>query len=236
MDVRTLVIFDIDGTLLYSNKIDSQCFADTYQRRYQRPFPTIDWTHFPHVVDTTIFATVIRDQFGREPEEAEVIDFQEEFVALLEEKRRLNPGDFQEVPKAKDCIEQLLVNPQYRVGIATGGWQRPAMVKLRHVGIPTAPLLISCADGKVSREEILQEVIDGANKEPGEIERIVYIGDAIWDVQTTRNMQLPFIGLRREGDHQHLLEAGAQAVLSDYRDYDQFLKLIAEVETPVWIE
>jgi len=236
MHSRTLVIFDIDGTLLYSNKIDSQCFAEVYQRRYRQPFPTIDWTYFPHVVDTTIFATVIREQFGREPEEAEVIAFQEEFVELLEVKRQLNPDDFREVPNAKSCIEQLLTNEQYRVGIATGGWQRPAMVKLRHVGIPTAPLLISCADGKVSREEILQEVIDQAAAEQEEINRVVYIGDAIWDVQTTRNMQLPFIGLRREGDHHHLLDAGAHAVISDYSDYRRFLQLIAEVETPAWIE
>jgi len=51
---KTLVIFDIDGTLLYSNKVDSQCFADTYEELYSEPFPTIDWTKFPHVTDDTI--------------------------------------------------------------------------------------------------------------------------------------------------------------------------------------
>ncbi len=37
-----LVIFDVDGTLVFSEKKDSQAFADTYQMVYNRPFPTID--------------------------------------------------------------------------------------------------------------------------------------------------------------------------------------------------
>ena len=40
--MSTFVIFDIDGTLLYSNKIDSQCFADTYQEIYQNKNYTHD--------------------------------------------------------------------------------------------------------------------------------------------------------------------------------------------------
>ena len=81
---KTLVIFDIDGTLVYSNKIDSQCFAQTYQRIYGLEFPTIDWTKYPHVTDTTIFKTVIRQHFDRAAEAEEMVEFQHEYVALLE--------------------------------------------------------------------------------------------------------------------------------------------------------
>jgi len=49
-----LIIFDVDGTLVFSEKLDSRCFAATYQEVYRIPFPTIDWRKYPHVSDTTI--------------------------------------------------------------------------------------------------------------------------------------------------------------------------------------
>ena len=33
---KTLLIFDVDGTLVYSNRIDSQCFAATYEALYNK--------------------------------------------------------------------------------------------------------------------------------------------------------------------------------------------------------
>ena len=53
--MKTLIIFDIDGTLVYSNKVDSKCFSETYQQIYGEPFPSIDWRVYPHVTDHTIF-------------------------------------------------------------------------------------------------------------------------------------------------------------------------------------
>lgn len=231
---KTLVIFDIDGTLLFSNKIDSQCFADTFEKRYQQVFPTIDWTAYPHVVDTTIFSTVIQNLFGRIPDEQEVLEFQKDFVALIEAKRVAFPDDFREVPFARQCVAQLVRDERFVVGIGTGGWRRPAMVKLKHVGISQEGLHIACADGNISREDILQEAIDKAKAVSG-FDRIVYIGDAIWDVQTTRNMDIPFIGLRRKGDHNVLLDAGAEVVIQDYKDYDGFLNLLATAKTPLMV-
>jgi len=227
-----LIIFDIDGTLLYSNKIDSQCFADTYQKIYNKPFPTIDWSTYPHVSDHTIFNTVIKTQFDRLPSLEEVHHFQDHFVAMIEERRIQNPQDFLEVPGAKSTVEKLLANDEYAIGIGTGGWQRPAMVKLAHVQIPTEDLFISCADGKVSRDDILQESIDLAKAQHAAFEKIVYVGDAPWDVKTTRNMNLDFVGIRRNGDHDILLKLGAQKVLGNYLDFDLFMETVESAVPP----
>lgn len=230
--MQTFVIFDIDGTLLYSNKMDSQCFAGTYKDIYRQDFPSIDWRKYPHVTDTTIFKTVIQEQFGRAvaPDEVEV--FTDQYLERLQQSRIERPDGFREVPQARATVEYLLNNNDYAVGIATGGWERPARLKLAHVGVPTDLLYMSFADGKVSREEILQESIDLARQANIVFERIIYIGDAIWDVKTTRNMGLPFVGIRRAGDKHFLYDAGAKHVLTDFSDRMAFLDAVGQADVP----
>ncbi len=233
MPAKTLLLFDIDGTLVYSNKIDSQCFATTFESIYGRPFPSIDWRVYPHVTDHTIFNTVIREQFQRAVEPGEIPHFQQQFVDLLLQKRNSNPEEFKEVPGAKAIIDRLMMEEQFTVGIATGGWERPARLKLQHVGIPEHRLVLSAADEQVRREDILQKAINQTRAQHPGLERVVYLGDASWDVRTTRNMGIDFIGIRLQGDLEVLQNLGAEVVLRDYRDYEALLAAVAAARVPV---
>ena len=229
---RTLIIFDIDGTLVYSNRVDSLCFSSSYEEVFGRTFPSIDWRVFPHVTDHTIFRTAFHREFGHYPDEKEEQIFQDHFVQKIQLKRQTNPEEFHQVPFAKETVNKLLSNENFLCGIATGGWRRPALTKLDFVGIPTDQLIMSFADGKDRREDIVGEVIDLAKKQYTFIDRIVYVGDAIWDVQTTRNMQIPLVGIRREGDGDILRKEGVEWILQDYQDYDYFLKAVREALPP----
>jgi phosphoglycolate phosphatase-like HAD superfamily hydrolase len=228
----TLIIFDLDGTLVYSNKIDSQCFAEIYESIYGQKFPSIDWHVYPHVTDTSIFATVIQQQFGREVIPEEVDTFQTAFVNLLKERRKDTPEDFQMVAGARALVHHLHDRTDYAVGIATGGWERPAKLKLDHVEINRAPIFLRGADDLHRREDILNNVKHRAIQKHPAIQKIVYIGDAKWDVTTTRNLQMDFIGIRREGDHDHLLKLGATQVVSDYLNVDNFLQFVHQAQPP----
>lgn len=227
-----LIIFDIDGTLVYSNRVDSQCFADTYQAVYGLPFPSIDWQRYPAVSDTTIFDTVIQEHFQRRPNSTEMADFCTQFVAKIEEKRRTQPEEFQEVPGARATIDALRHRPDCVLGIATGGWERPARVKLEHVGISLDTIFFSGADGHWTRESIIESVTQPALQQHKEIEKIIYIGDAIWDVTTTRNLNMDFIGVRRDHDHEVLLQQGATQVLPNYLDFDTFWQALEGARPP----
>lgn len=228
-----LVIFDVDGTLVYSERRDSQCFAQAYEQLYGRSFPTLDWHQFPHVTDTTIFDTVIRQHFDRSHDPAEVQPFQELYMSLLRKKRQSQPHLFCEVPGAKAAVERLGQKEDRLIGIGTGGWQQPAVLKLQHVGIEVDQRLFSGADGKVNREAILQQTIDRAADINGApVTRVVYIGDAVWDVRTTRNMQIDFVGIRRRGDLEKLHHAGAEEVIQDYQDTERFESAIARARPP----
>ena len=232
---KTLVIFDVDGTLVYSNKIDSQCFAQAYKEIYDCPFPSIDWTKYPHVTDHTIFKTVIRQHFGRDATEAEMTEFQQHYIGLLEHFRVVRPEEFQEVPNAKLTIDNLRNDDRFVVGIATGGWQRPAHVKLNHVKIPAHELFLSGADGKETREEIIQQVIGAVQVQHAVISRVVYVGDAIWDVHTTRKLNMNFIGIRRTGDLEILEREGTKIVLQDFSNYERFVEAVFEAAPPAFL-
>ena len=66
----------------------------------------------------------------------------------------------------------------------------------------------------------------------GSFSKTIYIGDAIWDVRTTRNLQLDFIGVRRMGDFSLLQKEGARHLIRDYLDYEGFLQLLEEAVPP----
>ena len=231
--MKTLVIFDIDGTLVHSNKVDSNCFSQTYLEIYGEEFPSIDWRVYPHVTDHTIFGTVIQEQFGRKPDQKEIDTFQDHFVKLIEEKRAVAPEEFHEVPGAKLMIDRMIEDSQFAIGIATGGWEKPARVKLDFVNINTEPIYKAFADNHVTREDIVNTSIRLAKADHKNFKRIVYVGDAIWDVTTTRKMKIPLVGIRIHGDHEVLKKEGTNVVLSNYNNYERFLEAVEEALPPV---
>ncbi len=230
--MKTLIIFDIDGTLLYSNKIDSLCFAESYEAVFDYAFPSIDWRDYPHVTDHTIFGTVFKKQFNRPVTEEELESFQTDLVERMEQRRLETPEEFKEVLGARQTVGNLLKDERFVVGIATGGWRRPAQFKLQYIGIDYTNIFDSYADYKVTRDDIVQESTDNAKAQHSDIQRIVYVGDAVWDVKTTRNMNLPLIGIRLKGDRHVLENEGATHILQDYSDYGAFLEMVESAEVP----
>jgi phosphoglycolate phosphatase-like HAD superfamily hydrolase len=227
-----LIIFDVDGTLVYSDKRDSRVFAQTYESVYQKPFPSIDWRQFPHVTDNIIFGTVIRQHFQRTPSTEETADFQSIYMDALRRARQKQPEHFREVPGARQAITQLQQTDRL-IGIGTGGWKTPAHIKLSHVGITVEDRLFSGGDNKPNREAILEETIVAAEDlNGGPLSRIVYLGDAEWDVATTRNLQIDFVGVRHLGDLDTLHTIGAETVIQDYTCYATFEAALQAARPP----
>ena len=228
MTVKTFVLFDIDGTLLFSEKVDSRCFANSYEAVFGLPFPTIDWTQFTEVTDHVIFRTAFHDHFGRFPSDTERVRFEDHYLEGLHAARKDRPTEFQEVPGAAKLWHFLEADERFVPGIATGGWQRPAAIKLAHVGIPAEHPFAGYANDKFSRVDILNEAI-GLASAVHDFRRIVYVGDAVWDVTTTQKMGLPLIGVRRRGDHEALRRLGAERVITDFNPPQAFFTHLEEL-------
>ncbi len=227
-----LVIFDVDGTLVYSERRDSRSFAEAFHLTFGQPLPSIDWHNYPHVTDTNIFHHVLDQLFGRAAIPEELEEFMTKYLAILAQKRQSTPDQYLMIPGARSCLEQLSQTPDTQIGIGTGGWKRPAELKLQHVDIAYEQFLFHGADGHFTREAIINAVIDEARQLNSNLERIIYIGDALWDVKTTRNLNMPFIGIRWRNDKHVLENAGAQHVIQDFRDFESFYQVLSIAQPP----
>jgi len=63
-------------------------------------------------------------------------------------------------------------------------------------------------------------------------ERIVSIGDALWDVRTARRLSFAFLGVGCGESAAMLHQAGARHVIEDFADYDQLVRFLNEAQIP----
>ena len=63
-------------------------------------------------------------------------------------------------------------------------------------------------------------------------ERIICVGDAVWDVKTARKLNLPFLGIAHGARASLLRDNGASHVIGDYRDHEQCIQYLIEARVP----
>ncbi len=64
-----LVMFDIDGTLTETMKVDEECFVLSFKDVFGFADIDTDWSHYPHATDSRIFHDVFTAHIGRSPTE-----------------------------------------------------------------------------------------------------------------------------------------------------------------------
>jgi phosphoglycolate phosphatase-like HAD superfamily hydrolase len=122
----------------------------------------------------------------------------------------------------------------WAVAIATGCWQASAQFKLTQAAIPFAHLPLAHSDQLLAREDILFDALAQAEAHyQTTFERVVYIGDGLWDVRATRNVKMPFVGIaQREDRAAQLKAAGATQILRNFNDYPLFLSALLTAKVP----
>jgi phosphoglycolate phosphatase-like HAD superfamily hydrolase len=106
-------------------------------------------------------------------------------------------------------------------------------MKLRAAGIAVDGIPAAfCEDGH-SREEIVQTALARALEvnRPTTFDRVVSIGDGVWDVTTATRLGLPFVGVCADGGHA-LQRWGATHVMNDLTDRGALLRNLEEAQVP----
>lgn len=233
-EISHLAVFDIDGTLVRSGRVDGLCFREAHGEQFGHEALPDNWHGFTHMTDSCINHELFRDLRGRPPTAAEIRRLQDRFLASLRARHAESAGYFEPVPGSPAILDRLRELDGWAVALASGGWRRSAHFKLSCIGVDAARLPGAFGDDHMSREGIVAKAIDRAQESHGVegFDRVVSIGDAVWDVKTARNLDLPFIGIAGGDREIEIREAGARHVLADFSDPPAFFEMLVRAAAP----
>jgi phosphoglycolate phosphatase-like HAD superfamily hydrolase len=224
-----LIMFDLDGTLVDSSNVDSDCYLQALVDVFDFDLDLIDrdWGNYPHVTDSGILQTLCQTELGRNPTAIEVTCYQQQFLELLNTAIIHQP--LQEISGAKELLYRLNLAPNYAISLATGGWRKTAEFKLQQAGLDQILFPMACSDDAYARVEIMkcayQRSIDLYQQ--AEFESVTYIGDGIWDGVASGQLAYQFIGIGSGDRATDLWAYGAKNVFPHYQDLEAIMSSLA---------
>jgi phosphoglycolate phosphatase-like HAD superfamily hydrolase len=227
-------VFDIDGTLTKTFAVDGECYQQAFVATFGIDSINSDWADYDHVTDSGVMNAVFNARFGRIPDSSEISGFVERFVELLQERYRSSEAEFHEVPGATFLFVRFGPPSAWRAAIATGGWKASAEFKLRTAGISVKYIPAAFAEDGPSRTAIVRTAVERALSSYGQkaFEKIVSVGDAIWDVDAARQLDLPFVGVGEDDRAVQLRNVGASHVIENLVDHDNFFSSLEAATVP----
>ncbi|HLQ78829.1 MAG TPA: HAD family hydrolase [Terriglobia bacterium] len=227
-----LVVFDLDGTLARTSAVDELCFVQAFADVLGVHNLSTNWLDYDHATDSAVAREVFSRKSGRDPEEWETSRVIDRFVELLNEHHSRDENLFAEIPGASALLLRLQEDSGWGVALATGGWKRSAEFKIRSAGLALARIPAAFSEDGPSREKIVRTAIARASAwyAEKEFERIVSVGDAVWDIQTARELHLPFLGVAEGSRAMELHNNGARHVTGNFLDQSQWLRWLNEYD------
>src|SRR6266699_6244357 len=223
-----LVMFDIDGTLTETMKVDEECFVRSFVEVFGFTDIDAEWSHYPHVTDSGIFHAVYASRIGRPPTALDVSRFRRHFIELLAAASSRTP--FAPVAGADRLLSRLARGGSHRVSLATGSWRDSARLKMASAGMCFDDHPAASADDALDRESIMRISMQRAAERYGRLGSTVYVGDGVWDARACRNVGIPFIGIATDGRAARRFAEGAVCVFSDFRETDSFFGNLYKME------
>jgi phosphoglycolate phosphatase-like HAD superfamily hydrolase len=212
-----LVIFDVDGTLTDTNVVDDDCYLQAFEDALGITEISTDWENYPHTTDSAIALYIFQTKFNRPPRAEEIQIHKARFLELLQMRSAADPAQFTEIVGSARMMKRLQCENDWVAAVATGSRRDAVRLKLSAAKIEADDLPIASADDGLSREEILQYAIVLASEtsKHDKFEKIVSVGDGVWDVRAAANLNLPFLGIGGKESAGKLRIAGADSVLEN---------------------
>ena len=156
-----LIIFDIDGTLTNTKEVDDQCFIKAFDATFQLDIKNQVWASLKNVTDWGITEEIINQRLNRKPTKEEYQIMHDNHVANLRAEKIRDATQFEAVLGVNEFIHGL-DNNKFSIGLATGAWEKSALLKLEVIGLDAPKIPFSNSDYHKTREAITLHTIQQA--------------------------------------------------------------------------
>ncbi len=213
-----LVIFDVDGTLTQTFHGNDNSFLKALSRFIEIEHDYHYYTECPHPTDEAVFQHLFKKITSNDPNADDRSKMQDQFIVELMHKFRHTPGFFDEIPGASKFIKELKQQPDTVLAVSSGCWEKIVRFKLELAQIPLEGMEIIGCDNHPDKPSFTKALIERISQKH-ELKRITYIGDSLYDYETTRTLGINFIGIDflEKGHLNHLTFC---PIYTDFRDID----------------
>lgn len=208
------IIFDIDGTLVESFGFDDACYISAVREVLGEVYIHNDWSKYKNVTDTGSLRQIMEE--NKIQEKKQIKEVRTKFGELIKQHLQ-NGGKCCPKAGAIHLINKLLAAEDYEVGFATGGWRHTAKMKLQYAGFNLKHTVLTSSDDGDERVVIMQKCLFALGNC---FQRIVYVGDAEWDMQATKTLGWHFIGVGAR------LKGKCEFWVENFSSHDTFLKML----------
>lgn len=215
----TVLLFDIDGTLLTTGGAGRRAMALAFQDFYGREDACQSFS-MSGMTDRAIMKAGLAN-IGQEATESTVDALLEAYlVHLTQEVQKVEASRYRVHPGMQEAVERARNQDGVAVGLGTGNLREGARVKLSRVGLYEHFAFGGFGCDHEERAELIRRgALRGAEQlgEPLEACRVVVIGDTPKDVQAAHAIGASCIGVTTGSFQEEALrQAGADFVFADF--------------------
>lgn len=219
--MKTLMIFDVDGTLLDSaglhhDLITAVLARDGLDVTFQ------PWNSYRHYTDLGVLSELFSHAHGRVIGPDELAHYGKAYEAALLD--HLASAQLQEIAGAKSLLAALAARDDVAIAFATGSLRRMARVKLGLLGIEADHVALATGGEHLTREDMVRHAALLAGARAGEPVETLILGDGLWDQRAAEALGIRFVALQTGA---YVFGEGPALTIPDFRNLqaDDLLKL-----------
>lgn len=226
--MQTLLLFDIDGTLLLTGGAGKVAFEQAFDEIFEIPnaWGGLD----PHgKTDPAIFDEVAQRELGRLLSPGEFDLLMDRYEEIFEEAIQRSPR-FELMPGVIEILEHLARDKSIFLALATGNFERAGRMKLKRGAVEHYFLTGGFGNDARERDKILLTAVAYAEefaRKRFEKHRTFVIGDTEYDIAAAKKAGLRSIAVLTNGrTRKHFEQDPPDHILQDLTDIPAFLSCL----------